>query len=75
MCINCAKKSKNNFFAIFLTLVAPIDSVSHMMAVRNIFQHLAVVVGHAQLNRYALKMCINCAHMHIGFFFNYGGSD
>ena len=53
MCINCAKKSKNKFFAIFLTFVALIDSVSHMMTVLNIIQYLAVVIGHAQLNRCA----------------------
>ena len=53
MCINCAKKSKKNFFAIFLALLALIDSVSHMMTVLNISQHLAVVIGHAQLNMYA----------------------
>ena len=53
MCINCAKKSKNNFFAIFLTSVARNDSVSRMMAVLNISLNLAVVIGHAQLNRCA----------------------
>ena len=53
MCMNRAKKSKNNFFAFFLTSVAWIDSVSHMMAVLDIFQNLAVAIGHAQLNRHA----------------------
>ena len=68
MCIKCAKKCKNIFFAIFLSLVARIDSVLQMMAVLNISQHLAVVLGHAQLNTWAYTICINCAHMHIGLF-------
>ena len=53
MCINCARKSKNKFFAIFLTLVALIDSVLHIMRVLNISEHVAVVIGPTQLNRYA----------------------
>ena len=53
ICINCAKKGKNNFFVIFLSFVALIDSVSHMMTFQNISQHLAVVIGHAHLNRHA----------------------
>ena len=54
MCINCAKKvQKMRFLAFFSTLMARIDSISHMMIVLNVFQHMAVAQGHAQLIRYA----------------------
>ena len=53
MCMKCAKKCKDNFFAIFLSLVARIDSVLHMMAVLNISLNLAVAIGHPQLKRNA----------------------
>ena len=48
MCINCAKKEqKMRFLAFISTLVARIDSISHMMIVLNVSQHVAVVIGHA----------------------------
>ena len=53
MCINCAERGKNEFFAIFLTSVARNDTISHVTAVLTISQHVAVVLGHAQINRYA----------------------
>ena len=49
----CKKEQKKRFSVIFLTLVARIDSVLHMMTVLNISQHLAGVIGHAQLDMYA----------------------
>ena len=54
MCINVQKKcAKNEVFDLFSTLVARIDSISHMMVVLNVSQHMEVVKGHAQLIRYA----------------------
>ena len=57
MCIDCAKKSKKWGFpgvsAIFSTLVTQTDSISHMMVVLNVSQHVAVVIGHARLINYA----------------------
>ena len=47
------KESKMIFFAIFLTFVARIDAIRYMTAGLTIVQHVAVVLGHAQLNRYA----------------------
>ena len=58
MCINCAKKSKKWGFpgvsAIFSTLVTQIDSISHMMVVLNVSQHVAVVIGHAEIWKYVI---------------------
>ena len=57
MCINCAKKSKKWGFpgvsATFSTLVTQIDSISHMMVVLNVSQHVVVVIGHARSINYA----------------------
>ena len=39
--------------AIFSTLVTQMDSISHMMVVLNVSQHVAVVIGHAWLINYA----------------------
>ena len=57
MCKNCAKKSKKWGFlgvsAIFSTSVTQIDSILHKMVVLYVSQHVAVVLGHAQLVKYA----------------------
>ena len=49
----CKKELKKRFLAIFSSVVARSDSRSQMMVVLNVSQHMAVVVGDAQLNRYA----------------------
>ena len=49
----CKKEQKMRFLAIFLTLVTQIDSISHMMVVLNVSQHVAVAIGHARLINYA----------------------
>ena len=52
--INYAKKMGfPGVSAIFSTLVTQIDSILHMMVVLNVSQHVAVVLGHAQLIKYA----------------------
>ena len=43
----CKKVQKKRFLALCSSLVARIDSISHMMVVLNVSQHLAVVLGHA----------------------------
>ena len=54
MCINFAKKEpKMRFLAFFSTLVAQIDSITHMMVVLNVSHNMIVGKGHAQLIRYA----------------------
>ena len=35
------------FLAFFSTLVTRIDSISHMVVVLNVSQHMATVIGHA----------------------------
>ena len=51
------KKSKKwgfpGFSAIFSTLVTQIDSISNMVVVLNVSQHVPVVIGHARLINYA----------------------
>ena len=79
MCINCAKKSKNNFFCHFLGFasfnwlsIAYDDSPKYFSTSGSGYRSCTV--------KYVCIMCINsacinCAHMHIGLFLNFGGLD
>ena len=66
------------FLAIFSILVARIASISHMIVVLNVSQHVAVVLGHAYLIKYA-----HCAQIVqkraknevFGHFLDFGRSD
>ena len=64
--------------AILTTLVTQMDSISHMMVVLNVSQHVAVVIGHAILINYAkcAKIVQKRAKNEVfGHFLGLGDSD
>ena len=66
------------FLDIFLRLGTQIDSISHMMVVLNVSQHVAVVIGHARLINYAqcAKIVQKRAKNEVfGHFLDFGDSD
>ena len=50
----CEKEQKMRFSGFFSTMVAWIDSLSHMMVVLNVSQHVAVAKLHPELIKDAL---------------------